>query len=117
MTKITKVKDRPFAKEEIAIKTKDPEILSEILRKGNDDMISRHAVRNHSCPPEILTEILKRGKNNNVSWHASKNPNCPPKARLDWLEKTNQLTKYDPEIHELEKVPEDKDLEELKKLL
>ena len=94
-----------------------PEVLAEILKTGRDDFVSGHAASNPKCPTEALTDVLKRCNNNWVSQHAAKNPNCPPKAILDWLEATGRLTKYDPKIHELEKTPIDKDLEELKKLL
>ena len=124
--------------------TKDSEVLAEVLRREKDDYVSRYASLNPNCPPEILTEILKRGRNDGVSkcaahnsncpsealtevlrrekfdfvsYLADLNKNCPPKSILEWYEATGQLTKYDPEIHELEKTPIDKDLEALKKLL
>ena len=121
-----------------------PEILTKVLRRGKDDIISWNAAKNPNCPPEALDEVLRKGEDNNVSWHAarnpnaspdvleeilmkgvknlvslhaSQNPNCPLKAKFEWLEATNQLTKYDPEKFELEHDEEDKDLEELRKLM
>ena len=129
-----------------ANETEDPEILAKILMEGKDDWISRAAARNlnchpkdlakvlrrgkdkedwvtmvaarnPNCPPEALSDVLKREKKDFISQCAVRNPNCSPKAILEWYEKTNQLTKYDPEKFELEHIGEDKDLEELKKLL
>ena len=168
-----------YYNEVTAIRTKDPEILAKILRKGNDDWVSRAAAkndrcspealaevlegvlrrgkddwvsqnaaanpncppealsevirsgirdgklnfligvaaRNPNCPPELLKEILRRGERDFVSSCAAENLNCPPREKIEWLEATGQLTKYDPEKFELEKVPEDKDLEELRRLM
>ena len=94
-----------------------PEVLTKILRRWKDDDVSIFASINPSCPSEVLAEVLRRGRNDGVSCHAVNNSNCPPQARLDWLEVTGKLTKYDPDRFELEKVPEDKDLEELRKLM
>ena len=98
-----------------------PEVLAEILRKEKDDYVSRHAAQNPNCPSEALGEVLRRGikggVKGGVSYFAAMNINCPPKERIEWLEATGRLTKYDPERFELEHDNEDKDLEELKKLL
>jgi hypothetical protein len=72
--------------EEVARTTKDPKILTEILRRGKDDNVSDFAVKNPNCPPEILVEILRRGgKDDRVSCYAASNPNCPPKALVEIL--------------------------------
>ena len=107
---------KKYTIEEI-INTKDPEILAEVLKRGHNDWVSCWAACNKNCPSEALAEVLKREKNDGVSINAAKNPKCHPKEILDWYEATNQLTKYDPKIHELEKIPIDNDLEELKRLL
>jgi len=60
---------------------KDPntpqEILTKILRIGNDDWVSRYAALHPNCPAEILVEVLKRKKDNDVSCDAVLNPNFP----------------------------------------
>ena len=94
-----------------------PKTLAEVLRRGQNDQVSIYAAQNPNCPSEALAEILRRGKYDGVSYHAAKNPNCPPKERIEWYEATGKLTKYDPEKHELEHSEEDKDLEELRKLM
>ena len=53
--------------------------LTEILRRGKNDMVSCYAAANRNCSPEILTEVLKRGKADLVSWSAAGNRNCPKK--------------------------------------
>jgi hypothetical protein len=73
--------------EEIAIETKDPKILTEILRKGKDDKISWCAVKNPNCPSVVLVEILKRKKDDYVSMYAAENPNCPPEILVKILKK------------------------------
>ena len=97
------------------------EALGEVLRRGRNDWVSRHAANNPNCPSEALSEVLRRGIKGGVkgvvSYFAAMNPNCPPKERIEWLEANGKLTKYDPERFELEHDNEDKDLEELKKLL
>jgi hypothetical protein len=52
-------------------------VLAEILRRGNDDFVSRYAAKNPNCPPEVLAEVLRRGKDDSVSCCAAENPNCP----------------------------------------
>ena len=94
-----------------------PEVLAEVLRRERNDHVSRYAAMNPNCPSEVLAEVLKRGKNKGVPYFAAMNINCPPKERIEWLEATGRLTKYNPEIHELEHNEEDKDLEELRKLM
>jgi len=80
--------------EKIVRNTKDPKILTEILRKGNGDKISWIAAQNPNCPPEILVEVLKRRKSNSVSMYsgyvsmyAAKNSNCPPEMLIKILKK------------------------------
>jgi len=100
----------------IAVTTKDPKILTEILReelrRGNNDDISCDAITNPNCPDEVLVELLRKKKNGIVSWYAaeytnykeilvevlkrgnddtvsryaSENPNCPPEARIKWMQ-------------------------------
>ena len=65
--------------------TTDPEILTNILRKNNEDEVSWIAAKNPNCPPEALTEVLRIGKNDNVSIYTAKNPNCPPEALAEVL--------------------------------
>ena len=134
-----------IAKEEIASRTKDPEILIDILREGKDDYISRCAAQNpncpkemlveifrkgkdscisrripenYNCPPEILVEILKRENNDQISRYAAENPNCPPEAKINWMMKTGKIGKEDPSKHiiEYENKKED-NLSDLKDLL
>ena len=45
---------------EIARDTKDPKILTDILRKNKSDLVSRYAALNTNCPPEILVEEIGR---------------------------------------------------------
>ena len=104
---------------EVAKTTKDPNILTEILKRNKDDYVSCSAAENPSCPPEALAEVLKRNKDNNVSYFASRNPKCPSLAKIRWMQNTGQIAKEDPKKHyiEYEEVKPDKDLEELKKLI
>ena len=66
-----------------------PDILKEILGRGNDDEVSRWAANNPSCPPEILVEVLRRGNNDSVSRWAVRNPNCPPEMLAEVLGRGN----------------------------
>ena len=93
------------------------EALVEVLRREKLDMVSQSAAENPNCPPEILSEILRKGRDDEVSYSAAMNINCPYKERFEWLERMGKLTKYDPEKFELEHNEEDKDLEELRKLM
>jgi len=70
---------------EVAETTKDPKILTDILRMDKNDWVSRSASRNPNTPPEVLAEVLRRGKDDNVSYYAAKNPNCPPEALTEVL--------------------------------
>ena len=94
------------------------EMLVEILRRGKDDWISWNAVRNTNCSPEMLAEILKRGKDNWVSHYVSRNPNCPPESIINWMYAIGKIGKEDPSKHiiEYEKIKED-DFQDLKDLL
>jgi len=96
-----------------------PEALTEVLKRNNNDVVSWCAVQNPKCPPEILAEVLKRNKNDDISYRAVRNPNCPPLARIRWMQNTGQIAKEDPTKHyiEYEEVKPDKDLEELKRLI
>ena len=94
-----------------------PEVLTEVLRRGTDNWVTRNAAKNPNCSFETLVKILREEKDDSVSEHAAMNPNCPYKESFKWLEKMGKFTKYDPEIHELEHNGEDKDLDELRKLL
>ena len=99
--------------------TEDPKILTEILRKGEDDLVSWNAARNPNCPIEILLEILKRGKEDWLSYNAAfYNPNCPDEAKIKWMQVTGQIGKEDPKKHiiEYENIKED-DFQDLKDLL
>jgi len=105
--------------EKIARETKDPKILVEILRRGNNDLTSCEAARNPNCPPEILVEILKRGKNDRASYYAALyNPNCPDESKIKWMQVVGKIVKEDPSKHiiEYEKIKED-DFQDLKDLL
>ena len=98
-----------------------PEILADVLKRGKDDTVSWIAAEHPKCPPEILAEVLKRGNNDWVSICAARNPNCPPLERVLWMKATGKIKDYDPNnpkhFLEQEEVKEDKDLEELKKLI
>jgi hypothetical protein len=86
--------------EEIARTTKNPQILTDILRRGNDDSISRYAASNPKCPPEALAEILKRENSDDVSrttaYSVALNPSCPLEILAEVLErgKNNYLSQY-----------------------
>jgi len=110
--------------------TKDPQILTEILRNRNvnsrsyaslyDNYVAQIAARNPNCPPEILEEILRKGGNDLVSQFAAKNPNCPIDARIQWMRDTGQIATEDPTKHKIEMVnkPEtNTDLNELRNLI
>ena len=68
------------------------EVLAEVLRRGENNMISCRAAGHKNCPPEALVEVLKRGKNDLVSKWAFDNKNCPSKARSEWIKAIMQLT-------------------------
>ena len=97
-----------------------PEILAEILKRGNNNDVSGYAAENPNCPPEALADVLNRGKNDYVSKWAAQNPNCPPLERVLWMKATGKIKDYDPNNpnHILEEVEEykDEDMEALKKL-
>ena len=78
------------------------EMLVEILKRGNNDSVSRCAVINPNCPPEILVEILKRGNDDWVTEYAAENPNCPIEARINWMMETGKIEKEDPSKHIIE---------------
>ena len=67
----------------------DPQFLSEVLKRGKNDYVSRYAASNPNCPPEILSEVLKRGKDDSVSYCAASNPHCPPEALSEVLKRGN----------------------------
>jgi hypothetical protein len=81
---------------EVAQNTKDPKILTDILRKGNDDLVSCYAAENPNTPPEILVDILRKGKNDWVSGNAARNPNTPPEILAEVLKrgKNNNISYY-----------------------
>jgi len=68
--------------------------------------------------PKILIDILREGNNNLVSYWASRNPNCPPEVKINWMMKTGKIGKEDPKKHiiEYENNKED-DFQDLKDLL
>jgi len=73
--------------EKTAKNTKNPEILTKILRKNKDDCVSMAAADNPNCPPEILTEVLKRNKDDDVSYLAAGNQNCQPEILAEVLKR------------------------------
>ena len=95
-----------------------PEMLSEVLRKGKNNLVSRFAARNRNCHKEILAEVLRREKDDDVSLNASRNPNCPDEAKIKWMQITGRIEKENPKKHiiEYEKITED-DFQDLKDLL
>ena len=80
-------------------------LLEDILKrgKGKDDWVSRSAVRNPNCPVYLLEEILKRGKDDVVSIWAAENPNCPLKLKIQWMQLTGRIGKEDPTKHIIER--------------
>ena len=80
-------------------------LLEDILKrgKGKDDWVSRSAVRNPNCPVYLLEEILKRGKDDVVSIWAAENPNCPIKSKIQWMQLTGRIGKEDPTKHIIER--------------
>ena len=71
-----------------------------------------------STDPEILADILRRGENDWVSWCTIKNTNCPQEIKIKWMKKYGLILKEDPKKHiiEYEKIKED-DFQDLKDLL
>ena len=80
-------------------------VLTNVYKRNMKDDFLLGVLENPNCPVEILKEILGVEKDDFTSYLASLNPSCPPKAKIEWLEATGPLTKYDPEINELEKFP------------
>ena len=81
---------------DIARDTKDPKILTEILKRERheiyswDDSVSNYAACNPHCPKELLIEILRREEGYNyVSKNAAFNPNCPPEMLVEVLRRGN----------------------------
>jgi len=101
--------------------TKSKKILSEVLKRGNDDWVSWNAVSNPNCPASTLEMVLKRGKNDNVSYYAVKNPNCPALAKINWMRATGKIGQFDPSKHIMEsdekEYKEDPDLQKLRDLI
>ena len=54
------MKTQNYTEEIIAQTTTDPQILTEILKRCDDDVISYCAAGNPNCPSEILVEVLRR---------------------------------------------------------
>ncbi len=75
--------------EEIALSTEDPNIIRKILEKGNNDKVSRNAVKNKNCPIDALKMVLERGSDDEVSWIASEHFKCPSDVLKMVLEKGN----------------------------
>lgn len=67
-----------------------PEALAEVLKRGQNDIVSRLAASNPNCPPEALEMILNKGINDDVSYYAANNPNCPEKTKTDWMRLMNR---------------------------
>ena len=104
----------------LATTTKDPKILADILRRGNDDYVSWNAASNPSTPPDALAEVLRRGNNDGVSQCAARNPSSPLDDVYNWFKATGKITKFDPTKHILDKPieepKEDPDLKQLEEL-
>jgi len=103
----------------LARSTKDPQILTDILRRGENDWACGNASNNPNCPPEMLVEILRRGKNDSVSFNAAfYNPNCPLEEKIKWMQVTGRIGKEDPVKHIIEYENNKKDdFQDLKDLL
>ena len=101
----------------LATTTKDPKILADILRRGNDDYVSWNAASNPSTPPDALAEVLRRGNDDLVSQYAAKNPSSSPFDVYKWYEAIGKITKFDPTKHILDKpIEEPKEDPDLKRL-
>ena len=71
---------------EIAENTKDPELLTKILKENKDDEASQRAASNPYCPQTMLREILRRDYEENIiSFNAVDNPNCPQDILIEIL--------------------------------
>ena len=49
-----------------------------------ENNITLEMVQNPDCPPEILAEVLRKGESNPISWKAIDNWNCPKEIRWLW---------------------------------
>jgi len=118
LTEILRGKDNWLARNAALNPYCPREILVEILKEGKNDLISWYAACNLNCPEEILAEILKRERNDKVSEYSSNNKNCPPEARINWMMKMGKIGKEDPSKHiiEYENIKE-YDFQDLKDLL
>ena len=98
-----------------------PEILEGILKRSkNNFYISGCAVMNPNFPTETLLEILKRGPSDRLFPSAIYNPKCPPEMKIKWMRENGVITQENPSKHiidEGEKVVEDKELDEFRKLI
>ena len=94
-----------------------PDALAEVLRRGKNDWVSQNVALNPSTPPDVLTEVLRRGNNDWVSQNASENPSSSPFDVYKWYEATGKITKFDPTKHILDKPKEEpKEDPDLKRL-
>jgi len=89
--KIIKITQRGITLEMVRDTFCSPEILTEVLRMGKNDAVSRYAAANLNCPPEVLAEVLRRGKNDLVSSDVAQNPNCPVEAVIKWKKEMGQI--------------------------
>jgi len=89
-----------------------PEALAEVLRRGNDYLVSYYAAQNPNTPPEALAEVLSKGKDDDVSRNASQNPNTPPKDVIDWMKTTGKIGKEDPKKHIIEYDNKEEEIDE-----
>lgn len=75
--------------------------------------ITLEMVKDTNCPPDILAEVLKRGNDDRISWEAARNPNCPPKEK--WIWKNLIRLPYYGFVHYLDAPPEIKQDPEIRK--
>jgi len=96
-----------------------PELIVDVLRREQYDLISTYAINHRNCPTSIIEEILARGKDDTVSHYAANRSHCPIEAKIKWMKATGKIMKEDPKKHIIDEVKdeEDKDLEELKKMV
>jgi hypothetical protein len=92
--KEARILSHKFYNKEIAKNTKDPNILINILKEGNNDDVSYYAAINSSVPPELSAEILRRGNDDLVSRALAGNPSTPPEVLVEVLKRGDYLSRH-----------------------
>jgi len=70
-----------------------------------------------NCPITLLKNIMAKNKDDTYSRQASLQPQISDKERIQWMINSGQITQEDPQKHMIDKIPENKELTQLKNLI